>query len=635
MNADAGVELLRCALGLLRLKGDARTSAMRRAVVRSTHVKMTERTERDLVKALEPVFRRQIGEIADGLAELSLDKTPGALVRTVFNPDDPKWDREIKEASLPVLAVSMARAAKVHLATLGFDIGKMAAKSTTATDWLESHPGDWDELQGALEASGVDVSFLAEYPPEIKAEIAAQLNESFKQPYWAKISETTAGDAEAYLRRGLEDGWSIARISSTMANSFMEDTGKYAKRRATNIARTESSNALNGARRASQDYLKLAVPPEVAENIRSVWISVLGNTTRDTHADLDGVPADDDGLWNLAGYMIPWPGHFSLPPGERCNCFPAGVLVSGDFVGAQRAWYKGSLTEIVTGSGGRIALTPNHPVVTAQGLLPASRVKPGDQVLSYCAKVDPAAMMGTRGDDVKGKPSPIEKVFEAFLAAGDFPLVGSVEVRRADVDDFHGDAAFFDGEIDVVRADWKLLQDGISGKFEKRGDSVFVLESEELPVEAGHRPGAFGGGSVDAVSSGFPGLAEPGFHRPFGGVTPAGTLAVGIAADFKASLNEPSSEEGTGISGFLRDSLERYAGSVAFDDVVEVRDFDFAGHVYDLQSRYGTIVAYGEGSCNGIVTSNCQCTIGTELGMTPADARELLDEYAARAGEVV
>jgi len=50
------------------------------------------------------------------------------------------------------------------------------------------------------------------------------------------------------------------------------------------------------------------------------WLSVLGNTTRDTHAILDGTPADGEGLFNVGGYRVPWPAHYSLPPGERCNC---------------------------------------------------------------------------------------------------------------------------------------------------------------------------------------------------------------------------------------------------------------------------------------------------------------------------
>jgi hypothetical protein len=87
--------------------------------------------------------------------------------------------------------------------------------------------------------------------------------------------------------------------------------------RGQNIARTESGNALNGARSAAMDRLQEEVP---GLKTKKTWMSVLGTTTRDSHAELDGVPADEDGMWNLAGYDVPWPGHWSLPPSERCNC---------------------------------------------------------------------------------------------------------------------------------------------------------------------------------------------------------------------------------------------------------------------------------------------------------------------------
>jgi hypothetical protein len=47
--------------------------------------------------------------------------------------------------------------------------------------------------------------------------------------------------------------------------------------------------------------------------------------------------------------------------------------------------------------------------------------------------------------------------------------------------------------------------------------------------------------------------------------------------------------------------LERFPALVAADQVVEVVDFQFAGHVYDLQSFGGWIVA------DGAFVSNCRC----------------------------
>jgi hypothetical protein len=92
---------------------------------------------------------------------------------------------------------------------------------------------------------------------------------------------------------------------------------EYYHHRGENIARTEAGNALNGARSAAMDRFEDQVPGLV---MKKEWLSVLGETTRDSHARLDGVPEGPDGMWELAGIRIPWPAHFELPAGERCNC---------------------------------------------------------------------------------------------------------------------------------------------------------------------------------------------------------------------------------------------------------------------------------------------------------------------------
>ena len=51
-----------------------------------------------------------------------------------------------------------------------------------------------------------------------------------------------------------------------------------------------------------------------------MWLSVLGNTTRDTHAGLDGVPAGADNRWALGGVRVRWPADINLPVEERANC---------------------------------------------------------------------------------------------------------------------------------------------------------------------------------------------------------------------------------------------------------------------------------------------------------------------------
>jgi len=199
--------------------------------------------------------------------------------------------------------------------------------ASTASEWLQGE-GRWQELEELLKgAVAPDVLKLwFELPDDIKQTIADRLYDTFSQGYWDDIVGTIKSDVGKFLVMGLQEGWSIPRIVRAVAVEFMGSTWGYAKRRATNIARTEMTHAMNGARVASNSYLKSRYPDLP---MRQVWLSVLGPTTRPEHAALDSVPEDENGLWNLVGYKVPWPGHYGLPPEQRCNCQCTVVMEYG------------------------------------------------------------------------------------------------------------------------------------------------------------------------------------------------------------------------------------------------------------------------------------------------------------------
>jgi len=202
-----------------------------------------------------------------------------------------------------------------------FEARRKMVKASTAMDWFAANP----EVQQAIpdffvtppSSPPVQFSLGFELPQSMKDSIQERLTESFEQPYWEKVNQTTLGDIESILREGLADGKSIRQMAKEIVPNLVEE-GKYAEARAKNIARTESGNALNGARADVQD--KVIADTGQAAYVKKVWWSVLGNTTRDTHAELSGVPCDKEGLWTLAGIRIRWPGDVRLPPNERCGC---------------------------------------------------------------------------------------------------------------------------------------------------------------------------------------------------------------------------------------------------------------------------------------------------------------------------
>jgi hypothetical protein len=65
----------------------------------------------------------------------------------------------------------------------------------------------------------------------------------------------------------------------------------------------------------------------------------------------------------------------------------------------------------------------------------------------------------------------------------------------------------------------------------------------------------------------------------------------------------------------MREFLDRFASLVTADEVVEVRDFEFAGHVYDLQ-----VGPYPLYFTEGVITHNCRCWVAPVVDDLPTGA---------------
>lgn len=600
--------------------------------------------EAAVVKATRPFFNGQIEEAIEALLKSSESPAgpASALSAELLLPNPVQREQALKQTLWPRLLKTMILGMDGELRRLGLNmkraVGKIKAPST-ASRLLESL-GDMAVVNDIVNTphGPVNIGFITEYPQWMQDAAVEFLEESFAQDYWSKTMQTVYGDIEDYLKKGTVQGWSIADMAREMKGHFLED-GYYATLRGKTIARTEVGHALNGARSMAIDQVVAEMNGTV--DLRKVWHSVLGTTTRDSHAHIDGVPADDDGFWYLSGYKCRWPSDVTLPARERVNCFPGFVNVSGSFEGAQRVWYEGIVTEIVTKTT-RLTVTPQHPIETTKGWVGAGSLNQGDKVLCHrlhvdslppsAARKDISGVCASGGDDEYNKPVSIKQVFEALFACADAGF-GGVEVRRAYVNDFYNDGDSCNGDIHIVRADWKLLLDAVTRRFNECGNPVFAFEDCQLLSVTGEGSFGFGGGRVGLAPSGLLSGLYPLSNSSLSvrNITPSGTLAIGIASDFNPCFNESSSETGPRQSILLGETLKRNAGRVFLDDVVEVRNFKFSGHVYDLQSEVGVIVASDPGYGNtGIVTSNCQCTIVTELGMGDDQAQGLIQAYEDR-----
>lgn len=586
-----------------------------RAFVAARAKSASTAVERRAGQDLARYFRGSVRRITDGILAADWIPNPAnaerqaeTLIRMAYDPA--AETRKLKAAITDSMLNAFCVGAMTEIKTLA-ELVAGRNRKTTAQD-----------IAARLHLDVPDGVSIGAYPDWLQRAAVDSLGDTFAELYWQDVGETTATDIYNVLVAGIREGHSIARIAGEIARQCGP---AYSRTRATNVARTEMTGAMNAGHAAGMNQISA----ETGLPIGKEWVSVMGSTTRPSHAAADGQQTGDpDGLFTLAGLQVPYPGHHSLPAGERCNCFPGSTLVRGRFVAATRAWYRGPLAEIVTGAGRRLTVTPQHPIATPHGWVAAGELKVGDDVLAYCPDVERAGVTGSH--DVEDKPAAIEQVFEAFA------LSGFHEVRDGQPVDFDGDGQGIVGEIEIVRPGVALLDNRKSGGQQQVAEGDFGGGDVALPSEPnGGSPAAF----VDvaaAAAGGVPGAAQPAgggvASLVVGNVGPSQSLAVGIGTDFHATFAETAGQDRAVIAGILGNLLQRNAGGVLREQVVEVRNYEaFAGHVYDLQSVHGLVVAVDERTPNrngGIVAANCQCTIISSIVMegleetidTPAEA---------------
>jgi hypothetical protein len=94
-------------------------------------------------------------------------------------------------------------------------------------------------------------------------------------------------------------------------------------------------------------------------------------------------------------------------------------------------------------------------------------------------------------------------------------------------------------------------------------------------------------------------------------------MAADLDITFPKALYESSPVDAT----FVGKLLHRLPTEICLDQVVDVREFHLRGHVYDLQSEGGWIVA------ENVIAGNCRCgvrllSVEDAAGMGIAEAKE-------------
>lgn len=327
-------------------------------------------------------------------------------------------------------------------------------------------------------------------------------------------------------------------------------------------------------------------------------------------------------------------------------CVLGGTLVSvpathrgdpaegGPIQAASRRRYDGEGVVLRTASGDLLTVTPNHPVLTANGWVPAGLLREGDEVVR---STGPERVVG-RVPHEHEVPTLVEDRFRALS------VNGLVAVPLA-AEDFHGDV--LDSQVGVVPAD-RLLRNGSQSALVEVGGKLALAGRPELAIpfagdgglakldfgmgsaavglmRGGDLGGTLLGGHPPGASLTSLGAVPDDMSCPFHGTNQGGPADAEVVADLERGRaveiagNRVRGNHGTwpkfdapplefsGEGRVLhaergRSLLDRLSGQVELDRLVFVGRVDLSAHVYNLQTAEGFY------SANGIIVSNCDCS---------------------------
>lgn len=399
---------------------------------------------------------------------------------------------------------------------------------------------------------------------------SGELVESVRPEY--RVSEQCREAIRSVIAQAAEENWTAPKITETLQNDHA-----FSRARAQTIAQTEIVNADEQGKLAGWK----------ASGVKLQKRSLLGANENHGINDIE----------NAAQGWIPVEKSFQSgdeSPPYHPNCIPEGQRVAwaGKILAATKSLYRGLVVEITLGTGNRLTVTENHPVLTASGWKRAKLLNQGEEVFlpAGCNR----SMEGGPNDD--NFDPLIEQVFSSLQVAGGM----SSTCMPTSAEDFHGDAVGFQEDVQVVNVDGFLMGDIFPGKpiqnnkFEWASRSLcgfFANRSSDLSLQ-------WELDTPNGVMSSF-GVGSP-LLRSESAISEKHS---GSAISGRDSLTQQSGSNH--ITGNIETQGDRKFGfpsEITTTNIVAIQVREFSGHVYDLQVEHQIY------TCSGVAVHNCYCT---------------------------
>jgi SPP1 gp7 family putative phage head morphogenesis protein len=298
------------------------------------------------------------------------------------------------------------------------------------------------------------------------------------------------------------------------------------------------------------------------------------------------------------------------PEYNSYNCFVPGTEIQGAILAGLKAKYSGCVVTIVTSRGHKLTVTANHPIYSDGEWISARDLCKGKTLLSYQGNQESSLRL--RFPNKENGPTSIENIFSSLGGHR------TVESRTAYLD---GDGERIEGDIEVSSAAGFLsghrkteILNSFREFFFKTPfppvRSVPSLFSEESYL------GKMALGAIGLRSSD-PCLSALAFDQlsVFFDEVPLVPLCFGLASRIDTCVNQSAKDGRTRDSEFERQLVTTHSGEIVTDKIVDVQKNPYSGHVYDLQSTTGWIVA------QDLIVGNCRCGFAPLWNLTPAQER--------------
>lgn len=436
------------------------------------------------------------------------------------------------------------------------------------------------KIEGQLKTVAAEGQTLAFNQIGVTAGIDLNLMNGLAQGYAAtRSAELVSGIADAtrnFLRSVVVDAIESGMSTTQLANAISENQA-FSDARAERIARTEIAFAqVNGNMQAYRES-GVVTKKKWATGAECCEICAMNE-------DEGEIPLDD-----------PFQSGDDAPPAHP-NCFVAGTGVSAlGVTKAYKRWFEGEVVTIGIAGGNKVTVTPNHPILTARGWIPAGDIQIADRLAQYVGKEKLSSFVDPKNNYVESR---IEDVACSLgMACG----VSSATVKIS-AKDFHGDG-IADQKVDVVT---------VTGELAHKGETVFSQEIGHNSLSVGH-----GGRVLLATRGTLANFVNSDLSPPdsiMGGGDPSGAdigggslglsnQCVALASNLKAESLESVAERAAMASDAFANIDAAFARQISFVQITDLGRGEFRGHVYNLETVDGWYLA------ESLIVSNCRCDV--------------------------